>query len=102
MTAFACTHPIWCSPRLCTAAVPGLPLDGGEHRSEPIHLDMRRVFTTHGAVEAMTASLTQAACNWTTETFLRLMAGDSTEIDLPLGQAAGVLAQLTELVNAKS
>ncbi len=95
-------HPAWCSPRLCTAAVLGLPLDGGQHRSEPRELDMRRVFTTHGAVEAMTASLTQAACNWTTETYLRLVTGSGVEIDLPLSQAAGVLIQLTNLVNTDS
>lgn len=95
-------HPTWCSPRLCTADVPGLPLHGGEHRSEPLELDMRRVFTTHGAVEVLTASLTQAACSWTTETFLRLVTGDQTEITLPVVQAAGVIAQLNEFVTTNS
>jgi hypothetical protein len=31
-------HPKWCKPRLCTAAVDGLPFAEGEHRSETVRL----------------------------------------------------------------
>ena len=96
-------HPAWCSPRQCTA-VDHLPADGGEHRSEPIGLDLRRVISSHGPLSASgtgTAFLSQAACAWTADTFLRLEAAD-TDMYLPLSQAAAILAQITDLIHEGS
>lgn len=91
-------HPRWCSPRHCSVTDANLPLDGGEHRSEPIRLDPCRVFTSRGAVRATSAYLTNAACAWKTETFLHL-ATDDDELTLPISRAAGLLHQLAELVS---
>lgn len=90
-------HPGWCSPVVCSAHDSSLPLSGGEHRSEPVLLDLRLVFTARGAVKATAAYLTKAACAWDTETFLHL-ATDNDDLSVPLSQAAGLLQQLTALV----
>ncbi|PRY24034.1 hypothetical protein [Pseudosporangium ferrugineum] len=93
-------HPTWCSPRLCTV-VDTLPADGGEHRSEPINIDLRLVVTDRGRLSPSgigSAYITQAACPWPTNTFLRLeVPGNETSI--PLVQAAEILAQLNDLIH---
>jgi hypothetical protein len=97
---WAVEHPRWCLPQYCTATDSQLPLDGGEHQSEPIGLDLRRVMTNRGGLSAAgvgSAYLTQAACPWPTETYLHLEA-DGEDMTIPLSQAAGVLAQLTDLL----
>lgn len=88
-------HPRWCSPRQCKA----LGMER-EHRSEPRGFDLRRVSSDNGPVSRSgtgTAWLTQAAMPWRTETFVHAEGG-SFHLYAPLSQAAGFLAQLTELV----
>lgn len=89
-------HPAWCSARLCTV-VDLLPPDGGEHRSEPVDMDIRRTFASGGAVGPAIAYLTKAQCAWTTATFLHL-ATLTNDLTMPLDQAAGILADLARLV----
>jgi hypothetical protein len=94
-------HPIWCSPTYCGVTDPNLPTHGGEHRSEPIVLDLRLVMTNYGALSATgkcSAYLTQAACPWTTSTYLHLETA-GRDITQPVGQAAGVLLQLQQLID---
>jgi hypothetical protein len=97
MTNFVDVHPRWCSPRECKAA--GMER---EHRSEPRGFDARRVSTDHGPLSTSgtgIAWLSKAAAAWETETFLRIDA-DSMHLHAPLGQAVGILAQITDLVEA--
>jgi hypothetical protein len=92
------THPAWCSPRYCR--------DGGnqfskygEHRSEPVGLDLRSVLASHRTAAPSgtgAAYLTRSICPWTTEAYLHLEA-DGESVSLPLSSAAGILAQLTDL-----
>lgn len=94
-------HPAWCSLRLCNVTDPSLPLDGSEHRSEPVVLDLQRAMTNRGPLSRTgsgSAYLTQAACPWTTETYLHIEAAGE-DMTLPLTQAAGVLIQLTHLID---
>lgn len=90
-------HPAWCSPARCTTRSAERTYERGEHRSEPIELDGRRLMTNRGAVPATSAFLSKAHCPWGTDTFLRLAYADD-ELTMPVSQAAGVLLQLTELV----
>lgn len=92
-------HPAWCSPRYCGVDA-DLPADGGEHRSEPLVVDLRLVMTDRGAVSKTgpgAAFLTQAACPWTTSAYLHLEA-DGEHLTVPLFQAAAILARLTDLI----
>lgn len=90
------SHPAWCLARPCTV-VDSLPLDGGEHRSEPIGLPLRGAFNNQGALGPTTAYLTKAQCAWDTETFLHLDTAGN-DLSLPLSQTAGLLAALSGLV----
>lgn len=95
MNAILEPHPAWCSPRCCDVT-PDLPADGGQHRSEPIALDLQMAVSPHGFISHTTVHLQQADCPWQTPVYL-VLAADGREMFMPLPAAVGVLARMVEL-----
>jgi hypothetical protein len=96
-------HPPWCKPRLCTAAVDGLPFAEGEHRSENVRLATEPiVWPVHSAV--VSAYLTQRtpSTSFPTTVFIHFVSNVHGVIaHLPLDvffTLVGQLAQLAQVV----
>lgn len=91
-------HPAWCSPRCCREAGNDIS-PYGEHRSEPVDLDLQLVSVNYLTVSIEgigTAYLTQSAPPWRAATYLRIEE-EGKQLALPLSQATGILAQLSSL-----
>lgn len=96
-------HPTWCKPRLCTAAVDGLPFAEGEHRSETVRLATDLiVWPVQNTV--VSAYLTQRAPStaWPTVAYLHIQSDVHGVIaHLPLEvffTVVGQVGQLAQLV----
>jgi hypothetical protein len=88
-------HEVWCSPDHCTV-VDDVPADGGEHRSKPIPLDMRRTL----GPRQVTVQLTRMQQMWPTDPYL-LLNVDGVEVWMPADTAEQSLTVVNRLLRRR-
>lgn len=96
MTHHPDQHPAWCSPQHCTVTDPTLPVYRGEHRSEPVDLDLAPLVIGEDRLQVASAYLRESAGPFNAAHLVLTSGG--RQLSMPILKAVGVLIQIARLV----